>query len=253
MSQDLTGPTNLWIVRHAESVGNIAALQAMAAGLPQMTLPAHELDVELSSLGRRQAAALGQWFAAIPPAEAPTAILSSPYLRTRQTADLIKRSAGLTARISIDERLREKELGILNRLTAIGIAQRYPEQVELRQQYGKFYYRPPGGESWCDVLLRLRGVLETLRRDYHDQRVLLVCHSVLILLCRYLIEGLTDEQILAIDRDVDIANCSVTSYGFDRAPNGAVPTLDLFNYVAPLQDAGEKVTEEKDATGAAGE
>jgi hypothetical protein len=31
----------------------------------------------------------------------------------------------------------------------------HPEQAEMRTRLGKFYHRPPSGESWCDVILRL--------------------------------------------------------------------------------------------------
>ena len=36
------------------------------------------------------------------------------------------------------------------------------ERAEFARLLGKFYFRPPAGESWCDVILRLRSVLETL-------------------------------------------------------------------------------------------
>src|SRR5581483_4420126 len=100
----------------------------------------------------------------------------------------------------VDERLREKEFGILDRLTMAGIQQRYPEQAEYRRLLGKFYHRPPGGESWCDVLLRLRSVIDTLTREHRRERVLVVTHQVVVLCFRYLLERMTEEQILAIDR-----------------------------------------------------
>ena len=56
----------------------------------------------------------------------------------------------------MDERLREKEFGILDGLTTLGIRNGFPEQADFRKILGKFYHRPPGGESWCDVILRLR-------------------------------------------------------------------------------------------------
>ena len=69
------------------------------------------------------------------------------------------------------------QFGILDRLTTHGIAHKYPELYEQRRHVGKFYFRPPGGESWCDVILRLRGVLETITREYPRERVLIVGHQ----------------------------------------------------------------------------
>lgn len=64
--------------------------------------------------------------------------------------------------VHTDERLRDRELGILGRLTRLGAEKRFPKEAERRFWVGKLYYRPPGGESWAEVALRLRSVLEEL-------------------------------------------------------------------------------------------
>jgi hypothetical protein len=54
-------------------------------------------------------------------------------------------------------------------------------------------------------------------------------------------------------RDEEVANCSLTSYRFDPAlGRRGMLTLELFNYVVPLQEAGEKGTKEPDAKGVTG-
>src|SRR4051794_13777383 len=255
MHNEQKWPDVLWIVRHGESAGNVARDAAVAAGLPIIDIATRDVDVPLSDLGERQAAALGRWFGQMPADERPSVILASPYIRARRTADLLLESAGLDRddiSFVVDERLREKEFGVLDRLTSVGIAAHYPEQVEFRRLLGKFYHRPPGGESWCDVILRLRSVIDTLTRDYRRERVLIVCHSVVVLCFRYLFERMTEEQILTIDRTNEVANCSVTSYEFDRTlgKHGKLAPR-LFNFVAPLEEAGEPVTRKKDAPVAA--
>ncbi|MCA1555793.1 MAG: histidine phosphatase family protein, partial [Acidobacteria bacterium] len=146
-----------------------------------------------------------------------------------------------------DERLREKEFGILDRLTKFGIEAKYPDQMEYRRAIGKFYHRPPGGESWCDVILRLRNVIDTLTREYRRERVLIVAHSVVVLCFRYLLERMTEAQILEIDRESDVANCAVTSYVYDPSigKHGKL-ALSQYNFVAPLVREGAPVTTEKD-------
>ena len=113
----------------------------------------------------------------------------------------------------------------------------------LMTSVGKFYHRPPGGESWCDVILRLRSALDTLSLHHGEDRVLIVCHQVVVLCLRYLLECMTEEQILAIDAEEEVANCSVTSYVFNPAlgAHGKME-LDRYNFVAPLQAAGAPVT-----------
>lgn len=248
-------PDLLYIVRHGESAGNVARDAAVAAGRPMIDLATRDVDVPLSALGEEQAYVLGKWFAALGADERPNVILTSPYLRARHTADLIVGTAGLpkdSYSLVVDERLREKEFGILDRLTGVGIRDRFPEQAEFRRLLGKFYHRPPGGESWCDVILRLRSAVEMISREYCGQRVLIVSHSVVVLCLRYLLEHMTEDEILAIDRAEEIANCSVTLYRHNPSlgPRGNL-SLELFNFVAPLEQAGAPVTSKPDTSIAA--
>ncbi len=250
MNETQKWPEVIWIVRHGESAGNVARERAEAAGHPVIDIPTRDVDVPLSLLGERQSAALGRWFGRQSLETRPSVVLTSPYIRARETTEIALAAAGIDLNdisFSVDERLREKEFGILDRLTKFGIQSKYPEQAEIRSALGKFYHRPPGGESWCDVILRLRNIIDTLTREYRRERVLIVAHSVVVLCFRYLLERMTEEQILAIDRAEDVANCSVTSYKFDptRGKNGKL-ALNLFNFVAPLEEAGEPVTTKKD-------
>lgn len=246
-------PDALWIVRHGQSAGNVARDAAEAAGLPLIDIAERDVDVPLSALGERQADALGAWFAALPPDEQPQAVLCSPYVRAQQTAARIAAACSGAGLACIrDERLREKEFGILDRLTRKGIRARYPELAEQRAHVGKFYFRPPGGESWCDVILRLRSVLEMVTREYRRERVLVVAHQVTVNCLRYLLERLDEAQILAVDRMGDVPNCGVTSYAFDPAAgrHGKL-VLRLQNFVLPLLEEGSPVTTAPDVPGAA--
>jgi probable phosphoglycerate mutase len=235
----------LWIVRHGESVGNLAWQAAEDAGSHFIDVSPRDADVPRSRRGEREARALGLWLRRSS-GGLPTVIITSPYVRTHRTAKLLVAAAGLEAiPLLVDERLREKEFGVLNRMTKAGIAARMPDQAELRQIVGKFYYRPPGGESWCDIVLRLRNLWTSLRMDHANERVLLVCHSVVTFCLRYIIEQLTEQQILDIDIACDVGNCAITSYS--RKAGTAALALDEFNFVAPLEDAGEQLTLEADA------
>ena len=239
-------PQTLWLVRHGQSAGNVARDAAESATLPVIDIATRDMDTPLSVLGVRQAVALGHWFGEMSDAQRPTVVLSSPYVRARETTQLILQSAGIVSdRLAwqADERLREKEFGVLDRLTKFGIEQKYPQLSEQRRHVGKFYFRPPGGESWCDVLLRLRSLLDTIVREHRKERVLIVSHQVIVNCFRYLLDRLDEQTILAIDRSADVPNCSVTSYEFDamRGKNGKL-VARLVNFVAPLRDAGAAVT-----------
>jgi broad specificity phosphatase PhoE len=244
-------PDRLWVVRHGESSGNVARDAADLAGHTHIDTGGRDVDVPLSELGRRQSTALGHWFAAMPADQRPEVVLASPYRRARQTAALVQEAGRLPVDprdFVLDERLREKEFGILDRLTRLGIERHHPEQAEMRRILGKFYHRAPGGESWCDVILRLRSALDSVSLHHGGARVLLVAHQVVVLCLRYLLERLTEEEILAIDREGDVANCGVTEYAFDAGHGqGGGLVLRRYNFVAPLQAEGAEVTAEPDA------
>jgi probable phosphoglycerate mutase len=245
-------PDLLYVVRHGESAGNIARDTAVEAGHHTIDIDIRDVDVPLSGLGERQAIALGRWLESLPPEARPNIVLTSPYLRARHTAGLLVKTAGMredSYSLIVDERLREKEFGILDRLTAVGIKQQFPDQAEFRRLLGKFYHRPPGGESWCDVILRLRSATEMISREYCGERVLIICHAVVVLCMRYIIEHLTESELLAIDKKEEIANCSVTLYKYDETlgPHGGL-RLELFNFVAPLEEGGAPVTSEPDTS-----
>ncbi|WP_338758587.1 histidine phosphatase family protein [Massilia sp. METH4] len=242
-------PQQIWVVRHGQSAGNVAREAAEAASQFLIDIAERDMDVPLSELGERQAAALGQWFCSLPPEHRPNVVLFSPYVRARETAMAVVNGLDRDELLTVvaDERLREKEFGIVDRLTPLGIADKYPELHEQRRHVGKFYFRPPGGESWCDVILRLRSVLDTITREYRCERVLIVGHQVIVNCLRYLLERMDEQTILAIDRAGDVPNCSVTSYRFDpTAGKRGKLVLDLENFVAPLTSTGTPVTKGKD-------
>jgi len=248
-------PEHLWIVRHGESAGNVARDLAHASKASRIDIGARDVDVPLSSRGEEQGQALGSWFAQLPPGERPEVVLASPYRRAVATAELVRGAGGLARdaqTLIADERLREREFGILDRLTSAGIRELHPEQAELRRAIGKFYHRPPGGESWCDVILRLRSALDTISLHYAQRRVLIVAHQVVVLCLRYLLESLDEAQLMAIDAQGEVVNCSLTEYAFDPAA-GQDGELKLvrYNFTAQLEQARAPVTSAPDAPVAA--
>lgn len=243
-------PARLWLVRHGQSQGNVARDIADEAGHHEIAIDVRDVDVPLSELGHRQAKAAGEWFASLPADERPEVILTSPYIRAKQTATAICEAGALAGgpqRPIVDERLREREFGIFDRLTTAGIRERFPEEASHRAMLGKFYHRPPGGESWADVILRLRSMLNTINLHYSDRRVLVVCHQVVVLCFRYILEELEEAEILRIDKQADVLNCGICAYDFELDPSGhCVPQLVLWNHGAPLEAEGAPKTAERD-------
>jgi len=241
-------PERLWLVRHGQSQGNVARDKAQEAGHLVISLDVRDVDVPLSKLGHAQAEATGRWFAALPDDAKPEIILASPYIRARQTAQAICDAGGLAGGAKptiLDERLREREFGVFDGLTSLGIREKFPQEADHRAKIGKFYHRPPGGESWADVILRLRSALNTINLHYADRRVLVVCHQVVVLCLRYILEELSEGQILAIDKQAAILNCGISAFDFEPDEQSICwPKLSIWNIGAPMEAEGMEPTAE---------
>lgn len=204
------GPGALVLVRHGESLGNRADAAARSAGAEVLELKERDADVPLTEAGRHQARALRDWLGSAEGPEPPTVVVASPYRRAADTAQLAL--DGLGVAVEHDERLRERDLGVLDCLTGAGIRARHPQEAARRQHLGKFYYQPPSGESWADVALRVRSLLHDLERGYDGDRVWLFTHQAVIMSFRLVLEGLDEVSLLDLDRRVRIPNASVTTY-----------------------------------------
>ena len=203
-------PASLTLVRHAESLGNVADRTAREAEADRLDLDVRDADVDLSDNGKEQADVLARWFASITEDLRPTLVLTSPFQRAAETARRTIADTGLE--IVVDERLRERDLGLFDGLTGRGIRAQYADEASRRKKVGKFYYQPPSGESWADVVLRVRSLLADLRTGFGDSRIWVFSHQAVIMSFRYVLEGITEQDLLELDSSVTIGNASITTY-----------------------------------------
>lgn len=233
---------DLWLIRHGESVANVAATRAEREALDVIPLDIRDADVALSPTGEDQARALGTWIARR--GERIGAVWSSPYLRARQTLALALDEAGATATVAVavDERLRDRELGVLDLLTRQGVARLQPAEAERRRHLGKYYHRPPGGESWADVALRLRSFLRDLPVDGRTPgdggETVIVSHDAVTMLIVALLVGWDEQTLLEFAAAHTVLNASVTRLRRTGEGWGLVDFAD----VAHLHREGAPVT-----------
>jgi broad specificity phosphatase PhoE len=225
----------LWLVRHGESLGNAVASRAEREGLDLIPLDVRDADVPLSPTGQQQAKALGIWLAEH--RSAVDVFWVSPYARARQTLVTALGDQGPPVAVIIDERLRDRELGVLDLLTSVGVERLQPEEAERRRHLGKFYHRPPGGESWADVALRLRSFLRDVA-DTAGTSALVVAHDAVVMLFLYLIVPMDEAQLLEFAATNTVLNASVTH--LVRTESGWA--MDDFNSVRHLVKGGAEVT-----------
>lgn len=230
--------TQLWLVRHGESTANVLATQAQLAGLEAIAVEHRDADVPLSDAGIQQAEALGAWLASAD--DAPGWAWSSPYLRAQQTIGVAIETSGRQLDVLVDERLRDRELGILDALTSHGVDVRLPDEAARRRWLGKFYYRPPGGEAWTDVVLRVRSFLRDLESTSGDGPVLIVAHDAVVMVFLYICLGWSERDLLDFASTHTVLNASVTR--LSREPGTPRWTLDVFSHDDHLEALGAPVT-----------
>jgi broad specificity phosphatase PhoE len=231
-----SGPDELVLVRHGHSTANAADAAARQAGADELEIEGRDADVEPSETGREQVQALAAWVAGLDESERPTLAVTSPYVRAEQTARLALEQ--LEIQLLVDERLRERDMGVLDGLTWAGVRNRFPDEAQRRDKLGKFWFQPPSGESWADVAQRVRSLLHDLRHGYDGERVWLFSHQAVIMSFRYVLEDLSEAEVLRLDHEEPVANASFTRY----RRKGAYFEVDAVADTGPVQRSSAEVT-----------
>lgn len=232
----------IYVLRHVESapmrwrMDNPDAEDVIAELLPDSA-------AGVSPLGEEQIEALALHFAALPEDEQPTHGFGSPFNRTVLTGEGALSKLPKKVVLVRDDRLREIDFGIFDKLTKKGRAARFPEQWAERRKVGKINYRPEGGENWFDV------------GDRFDE------------FTKEQIDALPDDAIVLISTHETLVSCSlwkwageeVEELGRKGIPSASITTFDYkdgqFTLVSKLilpaspngKDLFSMETKEKDA------
>ncbi|WP_320784290.1 histidine phosphatase family protein [Streptomyces sp. CRN 30] len=224
----------LWAVRHGQSTANVAFAAAERAGRDARPVPGRDRDVPLSAAGSAQAAALGRWLAGRDAGTGPDLVVCSPYARARQTwrvmADTAAGTYGAGLPVVLDERLRDREMGVYELWPPRVLRDRAPEEAARRERTGEWWYRPPGGEAHTDVAVRVRQFVTELGAAAPGRRVLLVAHDAVIVALRHVLTGIGAE---APDRPPPVPNASVSHWRGDGRRLTAAVWGDTAHLAAP--------------------
>jgi|SRR5579872_1078643 len=183
----------LWLVRHGETTWNVAGRYQ------------GRKDSMLSGRGMAQAHALAERLAHEPPA----AIVCSPLLRTRATADVVAQRLDLRA--EVDERLIEISHGAWEGFTVAEVEERWPEMLRQWKQ-SPHDVRFPGGESLADVAARWNDFVTDLPTTASP--LLVVTHDVIVRLAVLAAQGKGPEAYY----EVVVENAAITEIAME---NGA--------------------------------
>jgi isoleucyl-tRNA synthetase len=99
-------------------------------------------------------------------------IITSPFTRTRETAEIMAKELGLwEGQLIVDERLREIAVGTLDGAPIDEYRAFYTSADE------RFSKAPPGGETLNDVKRRVGEFLYDIEQKYHSTKILIVSHG----------------------------------------------------------------------------
>lgn len=135
-------------------------------------------DCTLTERGRAQAEAV----AARLEDEPVDVVYSSPSRRALETASAIARQHGLAP--IIDDGLRERNAGEFEGMAIPDVLAAYPTVWEDRDA-DLWGWSPPGGETFAEVLARVRESVLRLRARHHGETVVVATHMgpVRMLIC----------------------------------------------------------------------
>ena len=173
-----TAIKRIFLIRHGQSLNNI--------GLT-INQDFFDGDVPLSPLGEKQAYDAGEFLKNYLKERNISMDLSamweSPYLRTEQTANGIKKHVRFF-RDYQDPRLVERDMGLFDNTSRETWTEMAPNEthntdIRMNSMRGKFFCRPPQGESPLDVYVRISTFWESVYRDRFDN-LFIVTHGTVI-------------------------------------------------------------------------
>ena len=158
-------------------------------------------DVPLNDAGVVQAGALAARLRGM----AFDAVVSSPMLRARQTAEIV--CAALNIPYVIYRQFAERNLGVYEGLTRDEASERYPVLWSRRCTVSADD-APDGGETIRQACGRIDEGLERLRGDYKNKNVLLICHGFAARAVHRYCRGLTYDEMAKFI----LGNCEIVKY-----------------------------------------
>lgn len=172
-------------VRHGQTNLNISSKNVLKKMQGQS-------DLELNDIGKSQAIDVREKIKE----KGVDIILVSPLKRAQQTAKIINEV--LNKEIIIDNRLIEMNYGSI-------------EGKDFKKEYWdlNFDYKKYGGETISEFKNRIFKFLNSLKKEYKDQTVLIVSHGGVARMIRCYFEGMPDDNNLA---EYGIGNCELMEY-----------------------------------------
>ena len=148
-----------------------------------------QLDSPLTEMGLSQARILGAYLRD----KEIVAIYSSSLLRAERTATIIQREVGL-ASITLVSELKEINLADLEGKSFSRASDEEPSRMEAFSSKPSDFIPGPGGETFEDVQKRSLGFVNSLIERHKGEKILVVCHAVVLRLMMAFFEGYSIDE-----------------------------------------------------------
>ncbi|KAG2769433.1 hypothetical protein PC129_g10647 [Phytophthora cactorum] len=188
--------SDLVLIRHGESEGNVARQRSLAGDHSLFAgefKHRHSSNWRLTDRGRRQAAAAGDWLKRNKFAHFDRYLVSE-YLRAMETAGRM----GLPgARWYAEMLIRERDWGAMDLMSEQERFVKMQDELK-RRELNRFYYAPPGGESLAAVAQRADRLLGILNHECHGKRAIVVAHGEVIWAMRTRLERMSQDTFIEL-------------------------------------------------------
>ena len=220
-------PIDIILVRHGQSEGNAAkrlSEKGDHTAYTNINTGRHSRSYRLSKKGREQALKAGEWLQKefYKDGKSFDRFIVSEYTRAMETASLL----GLPdAEWYRNFYLTERDWGDIESSPENERAEKFKDALEMRI-IEPFFWRPPNGESFADLCLRLDRVLHTLHRECSEKRVIIVCHGEVMRAFRVLLERMSQQRFkelyLSKSKEDGVFNCEIMHYTRRNPDTGIV-------------------------------
>src|SRR3989344_1031793 len=122
----------------------------------------------------------------------PDMIFASPFLRTKQTAEIVAEKFGVDpGNLKFDPRLAEINIGIFSE----GDPKKY--HTYFKDQLEKFSKTPPQGENLNDLKKRMWAAISEMEERYKNKTILIVSHEYPLWMLWMAADGKSNEDSVA--------------------------------------------------------
>ena len=148
-----------------------------------------------------------------------TRIISSPFRRTKETAQIIASALGRS--VEEDSRLGELDFGTFS-------GKSYDSFLVFEDQHMLKYSDPiQNGESYLDAKKRFGSVLYELEQKYKNETILIVSHGIASEVLEAVVQGADANESKRIMDTIDIKVADLREFNFIQLPHNDDYELDL--------------------------